>query len=380
MRFVIVNHSYDEFLTWLYESNPSLARQPFAAQIDAYYATLFGSSDFWTHALRQLGHQVDEFIYNNVHAQRSWLCEHQPQRTKRSGAADWFFSPIKRSRQKTPEQLNFDKLSPFEVLLTQLNAIRPDVFYNQSIYAFDDDQLHALKVRSDLLIGEHAATPLPETIDYRLYDLIVSSFPPTVEWLRGRGARAELNLLAFDPRVGSMIPETPRDIGVSFAGSFLRIHQSRFALLEAVAAQVPEILVHGTVRIDVPPSSPLSGKIGTALWGRDMYALLRRSKITLNHHGDVLPFANNMRLYEATGMGCLLVTDYKDNLREIFEPEREVVTYRNAAECVDKIRFYLDDRNRCTREKIAAAGQKHTLHEHTYHNRMKHLVDLIKSL
>ena len=108
-----------------------------------------------------------------------------------------------------------------------------------------------------------------------------------------------------------------------------------------------------------------------------MYALLRRSQITLNHHGDVPAFANNMRLYEATGMGCLLVTDYRDNLHEMFEPDLEVVAYRDAAECVDKVLFYLEERNRAARDRIAAAGQRRTLNEHTYYARMKHLVELI---
>jgi hypothetical protein len=163
-------------------------------------------------------------------------------------------------------------------------------------------------------------------------------------------------------------------------GSFLPVHKSRLELVEAVAARVPDISVHGTVAAELPSSSPLFGKVAPALWGRDMYALLRRSNITINHHGDVPPFANNMRLYEATGMGCLLVTDYKDNLHEMFEPEREVVTYRDGAECVDKILFYLDERNRGERDKIAAAGQRRTLHEHTYQARMKHLLELIRAI
>jgi spore maturation protein CgeB len=222
--------------------------------------------------------------------------------------------------------------------------------------------------------------PLPEAIDYKLYDMVVSSFPPTIDWLRARGVRAELNRLAFDPRVAAFVPDRPRDIRVSFAGSFLPVHRSRLELIEAVAAKNSEISVHGAVAVDLAPLSPLAGKIKPALWGRDMYALLARSMITLNHHGDVPPFANNMRLYEATGMGCLLVTDYKENLEEMFEPDREVVAYRDAAECVDKVLFYLDDRNSTAREKIASAGQKRTLREHTYQARMKHLVDLVRTI
>src|SRR5262249_35548450 len=208
----------------------------------------------------------------------------------------------------------------------------------------------------------------------------VSSFPPTIDWLRARGVRAELNRLAFDPRVAALVPETTRVIRVSFAGSFLPVHQSRLELIETVAEAVADLAVHGSYNAALSPSSTLARNIKPALWGRDMYALLRRSMITLNHHGDVPPFANNMRLYEATGMGCLLVTDYKDNLSEMFEPDHEVIAYRDATECVDKVLFYLDDRNQSTSENIARAGQQRTLREHTYKVRMRRLVELIRTI
>jgi spore maturation protein CgeB len=369
MRFVIVNHAYDDFLEWLYSSVSGLDRQTFAVQLAAYYSTLFASSDFCAHALGSLGHEVDEFVVNNISAQRAWVNEHRPPLLRR-----WLG---RLGRRSVVDAKPMSELSSFDFLLEQVRSIRPDVVYNQSVYAFDNAQLSALKQYAGRLVGEHAAMPLPDWIDYRLYDLVVSSFPPTLDWLRERGVRAELNRLAFDPRIPDMVPEAPRDIPASFVGSFLPVHRSRLDLVEAVASRVTELAVHGSVSIELSPASPLSGKVGPALWGRDMYALLRRSQITLNHHGDVPSFANNMRLYEATGMGCLLVTDYKENLHEMFEPDREVVTYRDAAECADKVHFYLDERNRTARDRIAAAGHKRVLNEHTYHARMKHLVELI---
>jgi hypothetical protein len=42
-----------------------------------------------------------------------------------------------------------------------------------------------------------------------------------------------------------------------------------------------------------------------------MYRVLECSKIVINHHGDVAPWANNLRLFEATGTGALLLTDWK---------------------------------------------------------------------
>ena len=396
MRFVIVNHSYEEFLEELYMRQRGLAEVSFVEQMSAYYATLFGSADFYANAIRELGHDVHEIVCNNSFAQKAWLREasqgpgrpHTLSADKRirrlvsRGTQHLVRSFLGRSDVVSVEsgEAPFDNARAFEVLLAQVKLWRPDVLYNQSVYAFTDDQLRALKAFSGVLVGEHAAMPLPDGIDYRLYDLVVSSFPPTIEWLRLRGVRAELVRLAFDPRVAAQIPPVPRKVRISFAGSFLPVHISRLRLVEAVAAEWTDMAVHGTVNVELPQSSPLAGRIAPALWGRDMYQLLRRSVITLNHHGDVPSFANNMRLYEATGMGCLLVTDYKGNLGEMFEPDREVVAYHDAEDCCEKLRFYLDERNCAARERIMAAGHKRTLAEHTYGARMQRLVELIRTI
>ena len=103
-----------------------------------------------------------------------------------------------------------------------------------------------------------------------------------------------------------------------------------------------------------------------------MYKILSRSLITLNRHINVSEnYANNMRLYEATGMGSLLLTDYKDNLNEIFEIDKEIISYRSKEEASDKASYY--SKNRSKAERIAKAGQMKTLENHTYQKRMVEL-------
>jgi len=82
--------------------------------------------------------------------------------------------------------------------------------------------------------------------------------------------------------------------------------------------------------------------------------------MTLNQ--SIFPHATNMRLFEATGVGILLITDSKVNLNELFELGKEVVAYRSPEECVELVQYYLEhDRER---EDIARAGQERTLQEH----------------
>ena len=36
-----------------------------------------------------------------------------------------------------------------------------------------------------------------------------------------------------------------------------------------------------------------------------------------------------MRLFEGTGLGCLLITNYKKGLEKLFEIENDIIVYKN---------------------------------------------------
>jgi spore maturation protein CgeB len=108
-----------------------------------------------------------------------------------------------------------------------------------------------------------------------------------------------------------------------------------------------------------------------------MYSVLARSRVTLNAHIDRIAHADNCRLFEATGVGTLLVTDWKPDLDEILEPGREALAYRTAEECAAFIDHQLTHEDE--RAAIARAGQTRTLAEHTYGRRMEELLAILDS-
>ena len=132
-----------------------------------------------------------------------------------------------------------------------------------------------------------------------------------------------------------------------------------------------------------PPVSPVNPKLKThlnsAVFGLEMFQTLRNSKLTLNSHIDVSPrSASNVRLFEATGVGTCLITDWKENISELFEPDKEVVTYKSPAECVEKAKWLLQ--NHAQRKAIAKAGQSRTLRDHTFARRAERLDEIIKRM
>ena len=88
--------------------------------------------------------------------------------------------------------------------------------------------------------------------------------------------------------------------------------------------------------------------------------------------------AGNMRLFEATGVGAFLLTDFKDNLHTLFEPDREVAVWRSVDDCLASIARYLADD--AAREEIARAGQARTMATHTYRQRTQEIMGIVAKL
>jgi spore maturation protein CgeB len=149
-------------------------------------------------------------------------------------------------------------------------------------------------------------------------------------------------------------------------------HRQRIALLEAVAGRY-DLKLFGSRPQALPATSPLHRCFQGEVWGADMYQVLRRSRVTLNSHIDLAGReAGNMRLFEATGVSTFLLTDFKDNLHTLFEPDREVAVWRSIDDCLAGIDRALGDDDH--RAAIARAGHARTMAQHTYRHRTREIL------
>jgi spore maturation protein CgeB len=148
-------------------------------------------------------------------------------------------------------------------------------------------------------------------------------------------------------------------------------------MLEHLCTKVPQFEVWGEGFDEFPENSPVRQHYRGKAWGIDMYQVLHNSNITVNQHAEVAKtYASNKRLFEATGVGTMLVTDWKLNLHEMFEPGKEVVVYRTPEECAKVIDYYLGHEEE--RRAIAHAGQHRTLRDHTYEQRAQDLAEIVE--
>jgi spore maturation protein CgeB len=114
------------------------------------------------------------------------------------------------------------------------------------------------------------------------------------------------------------------------------------------------------------------------LIGESLTKAYNSSKIVLNIHkplDKIDGMKANMRVFEATGCGSLLLTDYIHGIEEFYNIGKELLTYNNVEDLVSSIDFLLTNEN--TREEIAHKGFERTHREHAYLNRVKYMMSLI---
>jgi spore maturation protein CgeB len=84
----------------------------------------------------------------------------------------------------------------------------------------------------------------------------------------------------------------------------------------------------------------------------------------------------HLREFEIPMSGGLYITNYSDELAEHYEPDKEVLIYRNSYELIDKVKYYLI--NSSEADEIRKAGLKRARDSHTYQKRFNDLFNKIK--
>ena len=370
MKIVIVDTYYPAFLARIYAQQNGSASNDYSIQLQALMNACFGTSDFYSRHLNSLGCEAHDLVVNCIPLQQAWANANNV--------------PFSQLALKIPHRLfRLPLLGKFlaglpglmDVAIAQIKAAKPDVLYCQDLSFFPSKVLHELKQHVRLVVGQ-IACPLPPESFLKSYDLILTSFPHFVDRLRGLGVKSEYFRIGFDERVLSLLGNVNMDIDFSFVGGISRHHGGAIPLLEYLTESTA-MRVFGYGADSLSLSSPIRQRHGGEVWGLDMYRALARSRITLNRHINVAENnANNMRLFEATGVGSMLLTDRKDNLHKLFDIDREVVVYSSKEEAAEMVRYYLDHPDEMA--MVAKAGQARTLREHTYGQRMQELVPILK--
>jgi spore maturation protein CgeB len=319
----------------------------------------FGTGGAYVDALRSLGWKAELFVPNSLGLQGLWGRIQVVSRI-----------PIIRG-------FLFLLPSFYKVIIWQVKHYLPDVVYIQDLNAFPPYLVRKIAKNCRIVYGE-IASPAPPKQFFKNYDRIISALPPLLDMVGGFGVKKSYLALGFDQRFSWVSEGSIRDIDVAFVGSITRLQPNTVPLLKAISSLVPTLEIYGEIDARVLRGSGLEKYYKGKAWGPEMWKVLSRSKVVINRHGSIAQnFAVNMRMFEATGSGALLVTENMENLGQLFTPNSEVVVYNSNSEAANLIEYYL--KNDSELQKIAISGQKKTLSEHSYKKRIEHLIKIIES-
>jgi glycosyl transferase family 1 len=210
------------------------------------------------------------------------------------------------------------------ILLAQIEHHRAEVFYNLDPMRYGSAFVRKLPGCVKTSICWRAAPS--GNADLTAYDLVVCNFPSILDdWAR-RGCKVKYFAPGHDPAMNAFADSQSDDFDLAFVGGFSRHHVKRSASLRA-AASTPGIrarlyledsrptrlanalpFVPGLGRYRHPPE--IRALRAGPLYGLDLYRALAAARIVFNGAVDMAgEDRGNMRCFEATGCGAVLLTD-----------------------------------------------------------------------
>jgi hypothetical protein len=364
IKILFVHTYYQGFIDDFYLENNNAEQLTYDQLKSKIFNTLFASSNFYSTYLRKYGWQGEETIINDPILQGKWSMEHhlsvnfkEPKLLSRL--------PVKiRTLLKMRGWIK-------QVLFAQIKYFKPTVVYFHDLWVMNSEDLEYLKstLGIKLVVGQ-IASPIPNDKQaLEKYDLIITSLPNFIKTFTQMGVKTEYLKWCAYGKLPKLIKSQKRIYDTVFAGSFTHLHTKGDKMLNYLSRHT-KLDLWGFGQPHLPHYHGLA-------YGKNLYKILAQSKIAINRHIDLSEnYANNMRMYEATIMGGLLITDQKENMNEFFKVGKEVINYTSHQDLLKKIKYFLDHPQELNR--IAKAGQKRTLKNHTYEIRMQELNSILR--
>ena len=167
------------------------------------------------------------------------------------------------------------------------------------------------------------------------------------------------------------VPSSECSYNVTFVGN---LYGDRRAWIEGLRARGVNVTTFG------------HGSDGGVIAASDIPEIQRKSRISLNFSdsgrqldGIRLKRSRQIkaRVFEVPGAGSLLLTQVADGLSDYFRIGDEIDTFNRPDDLAGKISFYLS--NPEARDRLARAGHRRVVAEHTYDRRFHDLLDYVQT-
>jgi ubiquinone/menaquinone biosynthesis C-methylase UbiE len=372
LRFLQLHPFYPQYLNDFYKNNPKLAAVSFEEQTNALIHDGFSAVHMLPPYLSQYGYDTQLVVPNNVYAQELWLAEHGIH--------------LKKNQERF-----------YDIVRRQIETFKPHVLYICDPVTFASDFIRSLAWRPDLVVAWRAAD-IPRQTDWTEFDIILSSLAGVRKAALSLGARAvEEFYPGFPARISQAVQQVQPEYDLVFTGQWtLTQHLPRNRYLESIAKAASRpgrtftcgFYLSG--QLDRVTPEVFQFQRGPR-FGLPMYQSLRSGRIAFDargtidfkgsHQGRSQDLAGretaNMRTFEATGSGAFLLTEHFGNLQRYFEPGKEIETFRDKKELIEKIDYYLAHPEKC--RQIARRGQQRCLKDYSMEKRAEDFDRIMRS-
>lgn len=407
MKVAIISTCYLKQINSLYQKYSHLENLNNEAELESLLNYSASQFYYWKQYLKESGVDIEIFCQDLTWINQKWAREQK-------------ILPLK-------------NISDDELFLHRIKLFRPDILFVFSPNYYSD-QLK--RIRSEVpsikkIVSWYGASQGDERKTFQSYDLTLTNSKVLRQNLHSIGMKAEILQHSFEPNSYNEILKSRKNlhpkrknkliftgtIGFQNPDHLLRttyleqlaqsvdidlfsddipyqrtkkqnLLETRFKISSLLSAKLGKLTPNrikfwgiSKNQPEFPKSSTkfLAKSLKSAVYGKDMLEELLQYQICFNFHNNATgDSACNMRLFEATGMGCCLLTDHKSDIDSLFVPDAEIVTYNNSDEAISKATYLLN--NPKVARKIALAGQKKTLTEYTTEKQVDQLLLYLRSL
>lgn len=373
------NYFYTKESTKLFKKNRN-----YNEVLDELIARKYYQSDSMAAGFRALGYDTKICIPEANPMQLQWVKENNIKLYIK-----WLFQrPLRsyRSRIKKQFRTSYNTIQ-FEVLVAQVKEYKPTVIYFYSNIFVNASQVNILKKYAKKVVLQWSCPIWEQQPDfsYKVFDLIITAALQLKDYFNEKKYPSIYVQQAFDHRIINALEKKPliKKGDVVFIGSFSLGHNHRYEVLENILKNNIQLDIYGIGKENLPKESLVYKRIQNPLFGMDMYNMYREYKIAIHVMGTGIEndgiawnkYAGAKRLFEITGSGTLLLTSFQENVKDLFEIDKEVVTFVNPEELLLKINGLLKDYKKI--EAIAEAGMKRTLKDHSFLARAQELEPIL---
>ncbi|MDR2888323.1 MAG: glycosyltransferase [Lachnospiraceae bacterium] len=148
-------------------------------------------------------------------------------------------------------------------------------------------------------------------------------------------------------------------------------HRERVLILSELAKRY-DVHLYTTSKENIPDKVHVHGQVDPGTEAPKVYHL---SKINLNITLRSIETGIPMRVFDVMSVGGFMLSNYQEELEELFIPDKEIVLFRTLGECIAKVDYYL--KHERERRAIAIAGYEKIKKHYNYPQVLQKIISIV---